>query len=176
MASGLPTNAAMTAQINAGLAVTYRGQLITTLAGLPTDQQIAQDASQQLTTLPLLASVQRVSAGLAAPGQSIKTFNFKQATSASLITTISFYTVAIGKTFALTDVAIYSDGATLCPDVQVQAAGTVIFRGNVRDISPIQMPGIESQATATSGQALTLVIPIMASTPNISGIICGVEQ
>ncbi len=121
------------------------------------------------------ANVQRVNAGFMAQGQTAKQYVGKQATSTSATTTVNLETVTAGKTFYLTDILITSDQSTLL-DVRIQAAGTDIFRCACRDIAPVDMTGIETQPFATSGQALTLVLPQTTSVQNVWYDLFGWEQ
>lgn len=122
-------------------------------------------------------AVFRTSAGYTAPGQTAKTFIGKQALSAGGTTTINLYTVAAGKTFLITDIYLSADSAQQLSDVQIQAGGVPIFRAPVKgDTGPVQMPGIETQPTASSGQLVTLVWPAQGTPPNAFWMICGIEQ
>jgi hypothetical protein len=127
-------------------------------------------------TIPGPATVQRTNSGFVAPGQTAKTFVGQQATSTTVTTTVNLYTVTAGKTYIITDIALFSD-TTAVIDCQIQAAGTTIFRGFTRDIAPLQMPGIETQPNATAGQAVTLLLPITGSgIVHVNFFISGVEQ
>jgi hypothetical protein len=109
-----------------------------------------------------IATVQRYSAGFMSTGQSAKQYVGKQATSATLTTTVTLETVTTGKTFYISDIFVSTDGikgATTAIDFRLQAAGTDIFRSNVHDLSAIEMAGIETQPFATSGQVVTISIP-----------------
>jgi len=119
---------------------------------------------------------QRFSAGAGALGQALKTYAGKQALSAVGVTSIPLETVTAGKTFFITDIYISHDSA-LVLDAQITAAGTRIFGGPCKgDTAPIQMPGMETQPSASSGQAVALVLPIAAGPPNVYFYIAGYEQ
>ena len=110
------------------------------------------------TTTPAQASVQRVSAGYVAPGQTAKSYVGRQATSTSATTTIALATVTTGKTQTFTDIFLTTDSVAPL-DVRLQAAGSDIFRTLVRDTVPCDAPGIETQPAGASGNALQLVLP-----------------
>jgi hypothetical protein len=119
----------------------------------------------------------RVNAGFTANGQTIKTFVVKQALSASATTTVPLEAVTTGKTLVITDIYIGWMGTVQAEDVQITAAGTPIFRGVCKgDTAPIQMPGMESQPNASSGQQVNLVFPAVTGAPNGYAFIGGFEQ
>lgn len=120
-------------------------------------------------------SVQRVSAGFMAPGQTAKQYVGKQATSTSATTTVTLETVTTGKTFYITDIYFTSDQNTLL-DTRIQAAGVDIFRCAVRDLAPVDMPGMETQPFANSGQSVTVLLPQTGSVQNVWFNIFGFEQ
>lgn len=121
-------------------------------------------------------SVQKVNAGFLAPGQTAKSAQGTQATSTTLTTSVPLWTVTAGKTLYITDIAIYSDNAVQIA-VQIRAATVPIFRARVRDLAPIQLPGIETQYFGTTGQAIDLLLPITAGgVQNIDYDIQGFEQ
>jgi hypothetical protein len=124
------------------------------------------------------AMVQRVSAGFMGPGQTAKQYVGKQATSTTVLTTVTLETVTAGKTFYITDILVYTDvaqGATTI-DVRLQAAGADIFRSGVHNLAPIDMTGIETQPFATAGQQVTLLLPITAAIQQVWFNIYGFEQ
>lgn len=127
------------------------------------------------TEQPLAGSTFRMSAGGPAPGQAIKFYNGKVATSTSVVTTIALETVPAGKTFYITDLYMTNDQATLI-DVQVQSGGINIFRAACRDIAPIQMAGIESQPSCPSASQVNIVLPITTSIQNFWFFASGMEQ
>jgi hypothetical protein len=117
----------------------------------------------------------RVTAGGAAPGQTVKQFTAKIALNAASATTASLYTVTTGKTFLLTDLYIGHDTAAVI-DVQVQAAGVTIFRACVKgDTAPLEFAGMDTGPLATTGQALTILWPATAGPPNAYYFLAGVE-
>lgn len=71
---------------------------------------------------------------------------------------VALWTVTAAKTLTFTDLMMSTDSAAQM-DMRLQAAGADIFRQFMRDLAPIQLPGIETQPNASSGQAVTLVIP-----------------
>ncbi len=118
----------------------------------------------------------RVSAGGAAPGQSIKTFVGKVALSASAPTTQPLYTVTAGKSLLITDVFISHDSATVL-DTRLQANSVDLIRAPIKgDTAPLTLMGIESQPTAVSGAALQIVWPIAAGAPNGFFFVAGIES
>jgi hypothetical protein len=121
------------------------------------------------------SAVQRSTAGSVAPGQVAKLFTAKVATITTGITTIALYTVTTGKTFYLTDVSIFTDYASPI-DGSIQAAGTGIFYFGTSTTSPVSCQGIETQPTATTAQALTLVLPQTTAVQHVWYNICGFEQ
>lgn len=125
---------------------------------------------------PNLGAVFRSNAGGPAPGQSNKTYTGKQATSATVATTITLETVAAGKTLYITDIYVsYDDAAP--HDTRLQAGGVDIFRCVPKgDTAPIQMPGIETQPSASAGQVVTILLPIIVGAPNFYFYVAGVEQ
>ncbi|GAC1406107.1 MAG: hypothetical protein NVSMB60_25800 [Mycobacterium sp.] len=126
------------------------------------------------------ASVQRVNAGFMATGQTAKQYVGKVATSTTLTTTVAIETVTAGKNFYITDLVMNTDsasGATTTLDVRLQAAGVDIFRAGIHNLAPLDLAGIETQPFATSGQAVTLLLPITAGgIVNVWFNILGFEQ
>jgi hypothetical protein len=129
---------------------------------------------------PVRLSVLKVNAGFMAPGQSAKQFVGKQATSTTAPVTVPLSTVTTGKTFYITDLLITTDsaqGASTTVDVRIQGAGTDVFRSGCHNLAPIDMTGIETQPWATSGQAVTLLLPqTSAGVVNVWFNIWGFEQ
>ncbi|HLG72146.1 MAG TPA: hypothetical protein VFE42_20700 [Chloroflexota bacterium] len=126
-------------------------------------------------TTPLQGSVQRVTAGLIAPGQTVKQFTGKQASSTSGPTTVPLETVTAGKTFIITDIFVGCDSTTAV-DIQITAGGSPIFRGHLSTTASIQMAGMETQPNATAGQQVNLVLPQTAAVQQFTFFISGVEQ
>lgn len=124
--------------------------------------------------------VSKTNAGFMAPGQSAKQFVGKQATSTTVPVTVTLETVTTGKTFYITDIYIASDsaqGAATTVDCRIQAAGVDIFRAGVHNLSPIDLPGIETQPFGTTGQIVTLLLPATAGgVVNIWYNVFGFEQ
>jgi hypothetical protein len=117
----------------------------------------------------------RVTAGGAAPGQTVKQFAAKVALQVATPTTATLYTVTTGKTFLLTDLYIGHDTAAVI-DVQIQAAGVTILRACVKgDTAPLEMAGLDTGPLATTGQALTILWPGTAGPPNAYYYVAGVE-
>lgn len=123
--------------------------------------------------------VQKTNAGFLAAGQTAKQYVGKQSTSTTVLTTVTLETVTTGKTFYITDILVYTDsasGAATTLDIRVQAGGVDIFRSGVHNLAPIDMTGIETQPFATSGQVVTVVLPITAAAQNVWYNIYGFEQ
>jgi len=143
-------------------------------------QQLATLLSGQNADGSPAGVVGKVSAGFMAAGQTAKQYVGKVATSATLAVTAPLETVTAGKTLFLTDMLFATDspsGAATTLDVRVQAAGVDIFRCGVHNIAPISMPGIETQPFATSGQAVTVLLPATpAGVVNVWFNLFGFEQ
>lgn len=125
-----------------------------------------------------VSSVQPISAGSAAPWQTIKTYTGKQLTSAGGITTVTLETVVTGKSFFITDIFLASEqgsGAQIL-DCRIQAAGADVFRAPVHNLSPVDMPGLETQPNASSAQQVNLVLPLTTVATNVYFYIAGFEQ
>ena len=126
-----------------------------------------------------VTSVQPVSAGFAAPWQTPKIYTGKQTTSTTVATTVTLETVTTGKTFYITDMVISSDapsGGSTTVDVRVQTNGVDIFRQGVHNLSPITVPGLETQPNAASGQTVVILLPITTSVQNVWFFVAGFEQ
>ncbi len=124
--------------------------------------------------------VQKVNAGFMAAGQTAKQYVGKVATSTTVAVTVPLETVTVGKSFYITDILITTDaasGAATTVDARIQAAGVDIFRAGLHNLSPVDMPGIETQPFASSGQAVTLLLPATAGgVVNVWFDIYGFEQ
>ena len=107
-----------------------------------------------LATAGVTGQTVRVSAGQLAKGQTAKTYVANILLTGSP-QTIALGTVTTGKTQILTDIMI-STSSTASLDIRLQAAAIDIFRAYVKDVAPIAAPGIETQPTGTTTQALTL--------------------
>lgn len=117
-------------------------------------------------------SVQRISAGAIAPGQTLKTISGQVSINAGATVTIN--TVTTGKTFYITDISISTDN-TVPTDVNIRAGGLTIFRAFVQNTAPIDALGIESQPNGTSGQVVDMVLPTAVG-KNVNYFISGFEQ
>ena len=118
-------------------------------------------------------------AGPPAAGQTAKTYNGKQALSVGGTTTITLETVTTGKTFYITDIFISTDVAsgTQILDTRLQSAGLDIFRAGIHNLSPVEMPGIDTQPSAASTQVVTMLLPTLASgSGSVYYFIAGYEQ
>lgn len=137
---------------------------------------IGSPAGQASSTTPAQGSVQRVNAGAAAAGQTLKAFTGKVSLSTTVTTATPLENVTAGKTFYVTDLYLSIDTNTPS-DVRLQAAGSDIFRCVVKgDTAPIQMPGIETQPNASSGQAVQILWPVMPAASNGYFYVAGFEQ
>jgi hypothetical protein len=94
-------------------------------------------------------------------------------TSAQL--TIALWTVTSGKTWILTDLLVTCDASSQVL-FRIQAAGADIFRGLVRDIEPLEMPGMETQPNASSTQAVTIVLNGTSAPQEVNWTLEAVEQ
>ena len=121
------------------------------------------------------SNVQRVSAGFMANGQTAKQYTGKQATSTSSTTSVALETVTTGKTFYITDIAIFTD-STSAIDGSINAAGTPIYRFGTSTTAPVESPGMETQPFASTAQAVTLALPITTAIQNVWYNIYGFEQ
>ena len=120
-------------------------------------------------------SVQRVSAGFMAPGQTAKQYVGKVTTSTTLVTTVTLETVTTGKTYYLTDISLFTNSSAAV-DGSIQAAGTPIYNFGVSTTAPVQMAGMETQPYATTAQVVTLVLPITAAAQIVWYNLGGFEQ
>ncbi len=145
------------------------------LALFQDDALLAALLSGQMPDGTAVATVQRTNAGFMGLGQTAKQYVGKQATSTTAATTIPLETVSVGKSFFITDMLLTND-QNLLLDTRIQAAGVDIFRGACRDIAPISMTGIETQPFATSGQQVTILLPITTAVQQFYFTILGFEQ
>ena len=122
-------------------------------------------------------AVQRMSAGFMAPGQTAKQYTGYQVLSTSP-TSIALETVTASKSYYITDMLIVTDypNGTGTLDIQIQAAGTPIFRGGAHNLVPIDLPGMETQPFATTGQAVTLNVSAATASYHVWFWISGFEQ
>lgn len=126
----------------------------------------------RVTNMPLQGSIARATAGGPAPGQVLKNYSGTVALTGSA-QTIPLETVTTGFTYIITDVLITTTNAS-AQLLQITAAGTPIFQMHAYTSKGIEAPGIETQPTATTGQAVALVVPSGAGT--VAYNIYGVEQ
>lgn len=127
--------------------------------------------------IPVLGSVQKGTAGAAAPDQTLKQFSSSGGVSINTGATVALYTVTAGKTFFITDIMITGNAATagqvLC---QIKQASTVIWEGYMKtDTQPLEIPGIETQPSAPGGSAVSLVIGTLTG-GTAAYFIAGFEQ
>lgn len=114
-------------------------------------------------------AVQRSSAGIKAPGQTLSIFNGTQALTGS-ITSISLGTVGASLNFYLTDVNISTDiasGGNTTVQIIAGTTASVVAIGSVHSLAPYVQTAIESQPSAAPGVNLTLLIGSAASTSHI---------
>jgi hypothetical protein len=132
--------------------------------------------AQITASIPVTGSVQKGTAGAAAPDQTLKQFHAADGgLSIASGATAALYTVTAGKTFYVTDIQITANTATQF-EAKLQAAGTTQWNSNVKgDTAPIDLPGIETQPQFAGGQAVTLVFPATSAT-NAWYYIAGYEQ
>jgi hypothetical protein len=105
----------------------------------------------------------------------VRKFNGKTATVTTGTTPVVLFTVTTGKTFYLTDLYLATDQTTPL-DVQLQAAGAAIMNLGVSTTQPVNLPGIDTQPTATTAQAVQLLLPQTAAAQNVWYFVSGYEQ
>jgi hypothetical protein len=128
-------------------------------------------------SVPVTGSTGKSTAGAGAPDQSLKTFSSSGGTSIASGANVALYTVTAGKTFYLTDVVVTGNAATAGQVlVQLKAGSTVIWEAYMKtDTQPIEVPGMETQAQAAGGLALSLVIGTLSG-GTAAYYIAGFEQ
>lgn len=115
----------------------------------------------------------RVNAGGAAYGQTLKSYTGTQNVATGA--TITLETVTAGKTFFITDIYVGSNTATQF-SVTINSGATAVFNGFCKgDTGPINLMGIETQPSATSGSVVQLVLGTAAAT-TAAYMINGYEQ
>lgn len=120
--------------------------------------------------------VLRVNAGFVAPGQTVKNYTGKIATSATVATTVTLETVTAGKTYFMTDL-FWGYDDNVAHDTRMQAAGVDIFRWAVKgDTAPLQASGMETQPNASAGQVVTILLPVCTGAPNFYFYVGGIES
>lgn len=147
-------------------------------AKAPGSERVLDNGDGTITpyVAPNQGAIFRTNAGGPAPGQSNKSYTGKQATSASVATTITLETVATGKTLYITDI-YFSYDDTAQHDTRLQAGGVDIFRCVVKgDTAPVEMAGMQTEPSASAGQAVTILLPIIAGAPNFYFYVAGIEQ
>jgi len=118
----------------------------------------------------------RVSAGAAGVGQSLKQYSGTQALSTTAATPITLETVTAGKTFYITDIAVYSNTGVVFP-VTLNAGATAVYNAFCKgDTGPIQIAGMETQPSATGGTVVQLVLGLAATATIAAYNIYGYEQ
>lgn len=144
--------------------------------GQPTEVVLNPDGSLpvEVTGVASNTSVQRVSAGFMAPGQTAKQATGNLSVNAVSATT-PINTVTAGKTFYITDISFTTDSTTAI-DVQIQAAGVVIFETHVLSTAPCVAVGIETQPFGTSGQAVRIFVSNSSSGKSLNYFVGGFEQ
>ncbi|GAC1373742.1 MAG: hypothetical protein NVSMB4_00650 [Acidimicrobiales bacterium] len=129
--------------------------------------------SQYDPTTGVVVSTLKSTAGGPGIGQSLK--NFSGTVNIATGATVALETVTPGKTFYITDITIYANTGVVFT-VAINAAGVAVFSAFCKgDTGPVQVAGIESQPSASSTQAVTLVLGAAASTTAAYNI-CGFEQ
>lgn len=116
------------------------------------------DGSFSMETWPRIGANTRVTAGGAAPGQSIKAFSSSGGVPINAGATINVYTVTSGKTLFLTDISVSTDSAASFL-FQIKAGAVVIKEGFVSATAPFAFAGIESQPSIGSGVTISIVFP-----------------
>jgi hypothetical protein len=142
----------------------------------PTDSlgnAVAGPVRAQVTAnIPVTGSIQKSTAGAAAPDQTLFQLSGTAAlnvnSTPTTITSVNSdgnpttFTTPTGKTSYFTDI-IYTGNAALATPQQVEilikAGSTVIFRGWMKtDTQPLVADGIETQPQAAGNQAITFVV------------------
>ena len=114
------------------------------------------------------SNVQRSTAGQKAPGQSLKVFNGYLTLTAST-TSVALYTPTTGASFWLTDFQASTDalsGANIDLQIASGTTASLVMRGSVHTLAPINMMAIESQPSATGNQPMWLLAASTASVNN----------
>lgn len=115
----------------------------------------------------------RMSAGAAGYGQSLKQFTGLLPIVGGATATLE--TVTVGKTFYITDIAVYSNTAAVFA-VTINAGPTAILNAFCKgDTGPIQIAGMETQPSASSGTVVQLVFGSAAGT-TVAFNVFGYEQ
>lgn len=130
------------------------------------------DGTGNLIIQPGQGTIARSTAGGPAPGQVLKNYTGTVTLSGSS-QTIPLETVTAGRSYLITDVVVTSTNASAIL-VQITAAGAPIFQAHANSTKGIEAPGIESQPTATTGQAVALVVP--SGSGVVAYNIYGIEQ
>src|SRR5579859_2998060 len=117
-------------------------------------------------SVPATGVTAKSTAGSAAPDQTLQTFSSSGGVSVNTGATVALFTVPAGKTFFMTDIVVMGNAATATQFlVQVKQGTTVIFEGFCKtDTAPVEAPGLETQPSAPSGTAVSLVLGTGAST------------
>lgn len=135
---------------------------------------IASDPTKAaLQTSPVQGATGRITAGGPAPGQVLKNYTGTVTLSASA-QSVALETVTTGRSYLITDIMLTQDD-TLANLVTIQAAGVAIVTAHV-NTAGFPAPGIESQPTATTGQAVTFNVPAGTVGKKIAFNIFGIEQ
>lgn len=124
-----------------------------------------------IVSQPTTAS-QRTTAGGPAPGQVAKNYSGTVTLGAG-VTTIPLETVTTGRTYFITDTIITSTNSAAIL-AQLTAATIPILQAHINATKGLEAVGIETQPTATTGQAVALVFP--AGTGQIAYTVLGIEQ
>lgn len=112
----------------------------------------------------------RTSAGPPAPGQVAKNYTGTVTLGAAAIT-VPLETVTTGRTYYITDMILTTTSAAIL--AQLTAATIPLFQAHINSTKGIEAQGIETQPTATTGQAVALVFP--AGTGVVAYSIYGIE-
>jgi endonuclease YncB( thermonuclease family) len=117
----------------------------------------------------------RITAGPPSAGQTARKYTGKVATVTTGTTPVALFTVTAAKTFYVTDVYLATDQTTPM-DVQLQAAAAAILNCGVSTTQPVNLTGIDTQPTASAGQAVQLLLPQTTAVQNLWYYIAGYEQ
>lgn len=128
----------------------------------------SEAVNAQAEGINALTAVQRGTAGIKAPGQTLKVFN-GIATLISGGITLATYTVASGKNFYITDFNFTTDVVATLGNVDIQiisgTTASIIARGSTHNLAPWSMTAIESQPQAPGSFPVNILVASVATVP-----------
>lgn len=151
------------------MSVPYSLQQIFQKAWDDTNQALQVEANSSSNS-----SVQRVTGGGPAPGQTIKTVGGNLVTTAvSAVQTIN--TVTAGKTFYITDFS-FSSNVSAALDVTIQIAAVVVWEGHISVTDSMILTGIDSFPAAAAGQVVRIFVNNSQPSSSLNFFVAGFEQ